>query len=88
MSRKQSPLFLERRSYRLRRVMDGARLLPFLGAVLWVLPMLWASPEAEPVRTSRAMAYVFLVWLLLVALSLVLSRWLTESVDADQREGR
>lgn len=84
MSRKQSPLFLERRSYRLRRLMDAARLMPFLGALLWAIPMLWTGGEGVEVSTSRAMLYIFLVWAVLAALTAGMSFWLDGTADAER----
>ncbi|MEX0367654.1 MAG: hypothetical protein AB3N22_16405 [Ruegeria sp.] len=62
-----TPLFLERRSYRRRRVMDAMRLLPVLGVLLWLVPVLWPNaadgPDAPgPVSMSGAVVYVFVVW--------------------------
>lgn len=79
MARPINPLFLERSSYRQRRVMDAVRLLAILGAGLWMLPLLWPSapvgaPEAMPL--SRALLYVFGVWATLIALSYLLARQL------------
>ena len=60
------PVFLERRSYRLRRIMDAVRLLPFLGMVLWLVPLVWPVPaDGVPdgaVRMSTALLYIFCVW--------------------------
>ncbi|MFD2739909.1 hypothetical protein ACFSUD_10040 [Sulfitobacter aestuarii] len=46
----RGPLFLERRSYRRRRMLDALRFLPFLGLGLWMLPLLWpvAAPLSPP----------------------------------------
>ncbi|WP_235851876.1 hypothetical protein [Litorivita pollutaquae] len=43
----RGPVFLERKTYRARRLMDGARVLPVLGMVLFLLPALWPQPVAE-----------------------------------------
>ena len=51
MSEPNQPLFLERTSYRRRRVADAARLVPFVGLMLWLLPALWASDS----RTADSM---------------------------------
>jgi hypothetical protein len=48
MSPKRAPLFLARRAYRLRRLRDAARLLPFLGLFLFMLPLLWAPKPIQP----------------------------------------
>ena len=78
-ARKTSPVFLERRSYRRRRLLDALRLLPVLGVVLWMLPVLWPTGLDEttaPVSMSMAMLYVFSVWLVLILLSAALWIWL------------
>jgi LPXTG-motif cell wall-anchored protein len=60
-------LFLERRSYRMRRMMDAVRLLPVLGLCLWLVPMMWpvADPEGGGIATSTALQYIFGIWILL-----------------------
>ena len=66
------PVFLERRSYRRRRMMDALRLLPVVGVLLWLLPMFWPTasdgPEAPaPLAMSDAIVYVFCVWVALIS---------------------
>ncbi|MEP2641406.1 hypothetical protein [Roseobacter sp.] len=77
----RSPVFLERGSYRQRRVMDAVRLVAILGAGLWMIPLLWPSGD-DGVRMSRALMYVFGVWAVLIGLSLVLSRRVRRQPDA------
>lgn len=93
MSNAQNPpVFLERRSYRQRRMMDAVRLLPLIGLVLWLLPTLWSVSDTEgveSVKMSQAIIYVFAVWIALILCGGVLWRYLVESlqttddVDAD-----
>ncbi|MCG7518829.1 hypothetical protein [Ruegeria sp. Ofav3-42] len=66
-------LFLERQSYRRRRLTDAARLLPILGAVLIALPLLWPSQSAsgDGVPLSSAILYIFTCWALLIVISLI-----------------
>ncbi|WP_425102211.1 hypothetical protein [Tropicibacter sp. S64] len=59
------PLFVERHTYRRRRIVDAARALPVLGLLLWWVPMLWSLPE-EPHSASSAIIYIFSVWFALV----------------------
>ena len=61
--------FVERRTYRRRRLMDMARLLPILGALLFAVPLMWPNPDPYPapdthggMMTSAAITYIFLVW--------------------------
>ncbi|WP_299414698.1 hypothetical protein [uncultured Sulfitobacter sp.] len=65
----ETRLFLERRSYRRRRMMDAVRFLPLLCAILWlVVPTMWPNtPEAE-VQTpmSTAIWYLFAIWILAI----------------------
>lgn len=86
------PLFLERRSYRQRRIMDAARLLPVLGALLWCVPLLWAEGRgagaSEGVRTSSAIVYIFGVWAFLAVGALVLSLVIRDRTDRGAPDGR
>ncbi|WP_299772006.1 hypothetical protein [uncultured Tateyamaria sp.] len=64
-------LFLERRSYRRRRLMDALRLLPIVGLLLWLFPVFWPNAKDGPdapasVSMSGAVTYVFLVWGVLI----------------------
>ena len=77
-------VFLERRGYRQRRMMDAIRLLPPVGLLLWLLPTLWAangSDGVEPVRMSQAIVYVVGVWVCLILCAGTLWRYLIGSVD-------
>ena len=65
------PLFLERPSYRRRRMADAAFLLPVFGGLLFCAPTLWsvpqeAAPGVEPVSTSGAIVYLFGAWFTLI----------------------
>lgn len=81
----RQPLFLGKASYRRRRLNDAARLLPVVGTVLWLLPLLWPVGE-KTVSTSTALIYVFSVWIGLVVLSAVLSRVIGQEPEADAGE--
>jgi hypothetical protein len=73
------PIFLQRQNYRQRRVRDAAKLLPFVGAVLWVLPLSWVEvPDGSQIG-SAGLIYVFAVWVLLI----VLAAFLANRIRAD-----
>ena len=73
MSAPRPPVFLERETYRRRRIMDAARLLPLLGVALFALPLLWPTSQdpaqGEAVPMSSAVLYIFGAWAFLIALA-------------------
>jgi len=93
-NRPGSPLFLARRSYRFRRLMDAVRLLPLAALTFWMVPLLWPVPgegtlvgEAEPlVSTSQAVRYIFWVWLGMIVLGFVLWQRTARQI-AQENEG-
>jgi len=80
-ARRGPSLYLARQSYRRRRLIDAARLLPFLGAVLLLLPLLWTPEDTPESATARQALYVFAVWLGLVVAALLLARRLPRGED-------
>ena len=74
----RQPVFVAPRIYRSRRLRDAARFVPVLGAVLMLLPMLWA-PEPDGARsTARDGIYVFAIWAGLIVATRLLSTRLDE----------
>ncbi|MEM6386697.1 MAG: hypothetical protein AAF718_10715 [Pseudomonadota bacterium] len=71
-------LFLERESYQRRRWADAARLLPLVGFVLLLLPVLLKT-------TNDALVYIFSVWALLIIAIGIVSRRLSQA-SPEQRE--
>ncbi|MFV2001531.1 MAG: hypothetical protein ACC619_00955 [Paracoccaceae bacterium] len=72
MSRNPSD-FPARDPHRLRRAMDAARLLPIVGAFLFLLPLLWAGG-----MTSSGIIYIFGIWIVLIGIAGLLSRPLSK----------
>ncbi|MEM8578983.1 MAG: hypothetical protein AAGF60_14130 [Pseudomonadota bacterium] len=75
MTAPNPPVFLERRSYRRRRMLDALRLMPLLGLGLFMLPLFWPASVDEagsPVPMSVAISYVFGAWAVLIVLSALL----------------
>ncbi|CUK01853.1 hypothetical protein Q8W37_20510 [Shimia thalassica] len=82
MNEKRTPVFLERQSYRRRRLIDSIRMVPIIGALLWAVPMLWPTSKDEAgadVTTSDAFIYLFGCWLLLVICGFAFARFLKRS---------
>lgn len=82
MSRRPTPVFLQRASYRQRRLRDAAKLMPVLGLILLALPMAWSvDPSGEPANSDRVV-YIFGVWILLIVLTAIFAnRMRAEPVD-------
>ncbi len=87
MKRALSPLFVARRSYRVRRLRDAARLMPILGGFLFLLPLLWDPGSGAPRNLAQDAIYVFVVWTALIAASALLSRWLRLDTPGDDPAG-
>jgi hypothetical protein len=80
---REAPLFLAHDTYRRRRLMDAARILPVVAAVLMALPILWAPDTATERDTALNTVYLFTLWLALIAVAFVLSRALSRVMAAD-----
>jgi hypothetical protein len=83
-------LFLERRSYRMRRMMDAVRMLPVLGLCLWLVPMMWPvadSASGDGVATSTALRYIFGIWLFLSLAAWLLWRRTRDVANIDAPVG-
>lgn len=70
------PLFLARETYRRRRLMDAARLLPVVGLGLFLVPLLWIGPSGGP-GTRMGVVYLFAVWAALIAAAGLIARRLS-----------
>lgn len=68
-------------------MMDAARLLPLVGVLLFLVPLLWAPDPASPAPTSRGVIYIFAIWALLILVAAVLSRYLARSEPAGGTDG-
>ncbi|MFT7059742.1 MAG: hypothetical protein ACJASV_002254 [Pseudorhodobacter sp.] len=82
----KGPIFLARRTYRMRRKRDLARMLPLAGAFLMVLPMLWGDVDSDSRRTSSDGLYLFVVWFGLILAAAILSRGLREEPSSDPED--
>ena len=88
MSKPTRTEFLERSSYRQRRIRDGARLLPIVALVLMVLPLMWPRDSPDQSLTSSGIIYIFALWILLVVAAYSLSRVLRLSDPSRDEEAR
>nr|WP_275116143.1 hypothetical protein [Aliiroseovarius subalbicans] len=73
-------MFLARQNYRRRRLADAARLLPVLGGLLFLLPILGTSTGA--ITTAGGGLFVFSVWVALIVVAAFLARRLTAGDNA------
>ncbi|HEY0213713.1 MAG TPA: hypothetical protein VGC40_09020 [Paenirhodobacter sp.] len=80
MARGPRPVFLARRSYRRRRIMDASRLLPVLGTLVLLLPVLW-TPQPGP---ATAAVWLFGGWAGLIAVTAGLARHLAPAIEAEE----
>jgi hypothetical protein len=83
MSRPPNPVFLERRTYRRRRLTDAARMLPFAGVLLFLVPLLWAPDPGTPASTVRGVVFVFTVWAGLIVAAAWMARHLARGEGAE-----
>ena len=82
----ETRLFLERRSYRRRRIMDAVRMLPLLCTLLWlVVPTMWPNTAETGAQTALSVAiwYLFVVWMLAITAAFALWRRLRRHEDSD-----
>jgi 4-hydroxybenzoate polyprenyltransferase len=85
MAKRRAPLFLKRKSYRLRRLRDAARLLPLVGGFLVLLPILWSPSGSSGADTAWDGIYLFVVWFGLVLVAAALAPGLVH--DAPEGDG-
>ena len=78
---RQTPVFLERETYRKRRMRDVARALPILGVVLILIPSMWGAGTA----TSYAVVYIFGIWMFLIGLTAFVSNRVKSASDLQGR---
>ncbi|MFB2594998.1 hypothetical protein ACEYYB_09110 [Paracoccus sp. p4-l81] len=77
--------FLARRAYRLRRMMDAARLVPVLGALAVILPVFHAGHHPQhPMWFGRGLALMLGVWLVMVLAAAVIGRVLAPAIGATE----
>ncbi|MEL6915533.1 MAG: hypothetical protein AAFP13_13625 [Pseudomonadota bacterium] len=69
MAADKPPVFLERASYRRRRIADAARVLPVFGGGLVMVPLIWAREGEGAVTTVDAFLYIFGIWALMIGLA-------------------
>lgn len=65
--------FLARDGYRMRRLMDAARILPVIGLVLLLLPLMRQDSGTDSPPTASEAVYLFVVWIGLVVTAFVMS---------------
>ncbi len=85
MARPKGLTFLAREGYRRRRLVDTARILPVVGGLMFLAPILWEA--GGPIALSTRVILLFTVWLALVvaaaALAPALRRALGEGAQSE-----
>ncbi|TYB82498.1 hypothetical protein [Maritimibacter fusiformis] len=87
MAGRRDRVFLAQSTYRRRRLIDAVRMVPVIGLLFFLLPILGSGGETR--ATSSGGIYLFSVWLVLIVVSAVLTRLLsrgTQGVGSDPRE--
>lgn len=73
MNRSRVPIFLQRHSYRQRRLVDTARAIPAFGAVMFFIPLTWSLDAEGDGNLAARGIYLFVVWILLVLITAFVS---------------
>lgn len=81
-------MFLERRVYQRRRLIDATKLLPLAGLAIFVVPaLLLGSPGAEGASgggtTALRLIYFLVVWACLIVANAVITRGLSDEDGPD-----
>ena len=76
----RSTQFLARDSDRMRRLMDAARMLPVIGLVLLLLPLMRLDSGSESPATAAEAVYLFAVWIGLIVIAFIMSLWLRRTL--------
>ncbi len=87
MAGRRDRVFLAQSTYRRRRLIDAVRMVPVIGLLFFLLPILGSGSETR--ATSSGGIYLFSVWLVLIVVSAVLTRLLSrgnQGVGSDPRE--
>ncbi|MDO6726489.1 MAG: hypothetical protein ACRBBO_00545 [Cognatishimia sp.] len=81
MNTRRSLVFLERQTYRRRRLIDWIRFLPIIGLMLWMVPLLWPIEGDKQVSSANAIIYIFAIWFALVFLKALSAQALRHTAD-------
>ncbi len=78
----QTPVYLARRSYRQRRLRDAAKMVPIVGVILWLLPLVASAP-----RSGSTGLYIFGVWMALIFVTAGVSARLRDDPEQPEMAG-
>lgn len=78
MARGRPPIFLQPETYRRRRLIDAARLLPVFGTFLILVPCL-LLPRGISGTTVSLMLYLFLIWTLLIVFAAMITKYIRKA---------
>jgi hypothetical protein len=82
MSDRSPTQFLDLKTYRLKRLVDAAKMLPLLGAVLLLFPLPFLFlPSGEGHNALPLGIYLLSVWIGLIAFAAAFARKLRDPTD-------
>lgn len=82
----RAPVFLARETYRRRRLIDGLRLLPVVGLLMFLSPLVGGAGYLR--ETALSGVFIFAGWFVLIVATWVLGRLLARAPGAgDPLEG-
>ena len=76
----REPIFLARETYRRRRLIDAIRLLPVVGLLVFLAPLVGGAGYLR--ATAASGLFVFAAWLILIVATWVLARLLARAPGA------
>lgn len=84
MTTPRNDQFLTLKAYRQKRLMDGARIIPVIGAIVLVFPLvrLFVGPD-EANSIGATIVYLFVLWMVLIAAAYFVSRRLQDTSKAN-----
>ena len=82
MNTPKDKIFLPKDRYRNRRIIDAAKVIPFVTLFFGLMPIIWQS-EAAPNNLSTNFLYFVGLWILSIIVQVLITRALSRALDDD-----